>query len=99
MRLYLPGTECAQVVVGYQQPIPTTTLPPVIDPDTGLPVDTVPPVVEPPADGVDLNAPIPILEPVTTATTIAPEVLDPYTPLPSVPLDAYVEACAPTEGP
>ncbi len=99
VRLYLPGTECAQVVVGYQQPIPTTTLPPVIDPDTGLPVDTVPPVVEPPADGVDPNAPIPILEPVTTATTIAPEVLDPYTPLPSVPLDAYVEACAPTEGP
>ena len=98
VRLYLPGTECAQIVVGYQQPAPTTTLPPVIDPDTGLPVETVPPVVEVPIDGVDPNAPIPILEPVTTATTIPPEVLDPYAPLPSVPLDAYVEACAPPEG-
>ncbi len=99
VRLYLPGTECAQIVVGYEQPAPTTTLPPVIDPDTGLPVETVPPVVEPPADGVDPNAPIPILEPVTTGTTIPPEVLDPYAPLPSVPLDAYVEACAPESGP
>ena len=98
VRLYLPGTECAQIVVGYQQPVPTTTLPPVIDPDTGLPVETVPPGVEAPIDGVDPNAPIPILEPVTTATTIPPEVLDPYAPLPSVALDAYVEACAPPEG-
>ena len=98
VRLYLPGTECAQIVVGYQQPVPTTTLPPVIDPDTGLPVETVPPVVDSPADGIDPNAPIPILEPVTTATTIPPEVLDPYAPLPSVPLDAYVETCAPPEG-
>jgi len=48
---------------------------------------------------VDPNAPIPILEPVTTGTTIPPEVLDPYAPLPSVPLDAYVEACAPESGP
>jgi hypothetical protein len=37
--------------------------------------------------------PVPIIEPVTTATTIPPDELDPYAGLPSVPLDADVGPC------
>ena len=79
MRLYLPGTECASVIVGYEPPATTTPLT-----DEGEAAEPEPPTT---------TEPVPILEPVTTATTIPPDVLDPYAGLPSVPLDAYVGPC------
>jgi penicillin-binding protein 1A len=78
VRLYLPGAECASVIVGYEPPSTTT---PAVDGGPGVP--DVPTTTEPVA----------ILEPVTTATTIPPDELDPYAALPSVPLDAYVGPC------
>ena len=77
VRLYLPGTECASIVVGYEQP--ATTVP--TDTETEAPATTVP--VEP----------TPIIEEITTATTIPPGVIDPYAELPSAPADAYVVPC------
>ena len=80
VRLYLPGTECAEVVVGYEQP--STTLAP--DPSQAppeAPETTIP------------SEPTPIFEPVVTATTVPAGTVDPYAPLPSVPLDAYVGPC------
>ena len=79
VRLYLPGTECASVIVGYEPPATTTPLT-----DEGEAAEPEPPTT---------SEPVPILEPVTTATTIPPDVLDPYAGLPSVPLDAYVGPC------
>jgi hypothetical protein len=75
-RLYLPGAECASIVIGYETPV-TTTLPDAL-------------VVEPePAP----SEPVPILEEITTDTTIPAGVIDPYAELPSVPADAYVVPC------
>jgi penicillin-binding protein 1A len=75
-RLYLPGTECASIVIGYETPV-TTTLPDAL-------------VVEPEPEP---SEPVPILEEITTDTTIPAGVIDPYAELPSVPADAYVVPC------
>ncbi|MGA0970566.1 MAG: transglycosylase domain-containing protein [Ilumatobacteraceae bacterium] len=83
VRLYLPGNECAGVIVGFEQPeIPTR-----IDPVTGeeVPISVV-------IDD-ELLQPQPIYEQVTTGTTVPVEVTDPNAGLPSVPLDAYVGPC------
>jgi len=75
-RLYLPGTECASIVIGYETPV-TTTLPDAL-------------LVEPEPEP---SEPVPILEEITTDTTIPAGVIDPYAELPSVPADAYVVPC------
>jgi len=83
VRLYLPGNECAGVIVGFEQPeIPTR-----IDPVTGeaVPISVV--------IDAELLQPQPIYEQVTTGTTVPVEVTDPNAGLPSVPLDAYVGPC------
>ena len=79
VRLYLPGNECAEVVVGYEQPE-----------STAVPESTV--VGEPPTTTI-VAEPTPIYEPLTTATTVPAGTIDPYAPMPSVPLDAYVGPC------
>ena len=80
VRLFLPGNECAEVVVGYEQPETTVPLDPEAPPE--VPAEPAVPV-----------EPTPIFEPLTTATTVPAGTLDPYAPLPSVPLDAYVGPC------
>ena len=76
-RLYLPGTECPSIIVGFETPTTTTTTP---DAPEGV-LDSEP--IEP----------VPILEEVPSGTTIAPGVIDPYAEMPSVPADAYVVPC------
>jgi membrane peptidoglycan carboxypeptidase len=78
---------------------PVATEPPAtVPPATPPPTDPAPPPVtepvptEPPEPTTTLP-PKPILAPSQTGTTIAPNVLDPLAPLPSVPLDAVVSAC------
>jgi hypothetical protein len=63
-------------------PITATTAPP--PPVDTAPVDTTPDTTRPPR---------PILAPSETGTTIAPDVLDPLAPLPSVPLDSVIRPC------
>jgi penicillin-binding protein 1A len=67
-----------------QPPPPTTTT----TTSTIAPVETVP-GTEPPTP----PPPRPVLTADETGTTIPPDVLDPRAPLPSVPLDRFVQAC------
>lgn len=89
VRLYLPGNEClAKLVSGDLPPPPgspttstttTTTLPP--DPSGSSPPVTA--------------APPPVLKVIPSGTTIAPDVLDPKAPFPTVPVTGtLVYLCA-----
>ena len=101
-RLVLPGNECVYRVVGYETVPPTE---PPAAPDAADAGDATqgllaPPVAAPPPNTTpEPTAPTttvppkPILAPVDAGTTIAPNVLDPKAPLPSVPLDQIVRPC------
>jgi hypothetical protein len=78
-----PPTEPVVTDPPATEPPPTTTVAPTI---------TVPETTQPP-EPTTTPPPKPILAPSQTGTTIAPNVLDPLAPLPSVPLDAVVRAC------
>ena len=69
-------------------------------PVPGAPPETPPPTTQPPATTaaprpapVQTSPPRPIYAPVETGTTIAPDVLDPNAPLPSLPLQDNVRPC------
>ncbi len=79
-----PATEPPATAPPATEPSPTTTI---------APSNTVPEVTEPEPPATTLP-PRPILSPSETGTTIAPDVLDPLAPLPSVPLNAVVRGCA-----
>ena len=88
VRLYLPGNEClARLVSGTLPPLPgvstttSTTTPPTTD-ATGA---TGPTVITEPKKAV--------LEQIPSGTTIAPDVLDPRAPLPSVDIKTVVYTC------
>ena len=89
-RLVLPGNECALRQVGTRPggPAPTTV-------PEGPPVETVPEDPENPAETTvpETLPPIPIFEKVDLGTTIAPDVLDPNAPLPTVEATANVGRC------
>ncbi len=108
-RLFLPGEECVFEIVSGNFVIPgastttsttTTTVAAPVEPvepvDPNVPVDpndpnaTAPPEPEPTTPTT--VAPV-VLQLLPTATTIAPEVLDPRAPLPSVPVKQPVVAC------
>lgn len=93
-RLFLPGNECLfQRVVVQPQPQP--------EPEAEQPVGDVsqqespPDETPPPADEPPATTPQPVtrLVPIESGTTIPPDVLDPYHPLPSAPLDVSVGPC------
>ncbi len=76
-----PTTAVPTTVVTTTTDVLVTTT--TIDPnETTTTTTTLPPV-----------AGVPILGDETTGTTIAPDVLDPHAPLPSVPLTQYVAPC------
>jgi membrane peptidoglycan carboxypeptidase len=98
-RLYLPGNECVYEIVGYE--VPTTV--PVAAPQ-GFRSPAAPPTSEPAptTTGTTLAPtttttttvlPLPVYAPVVTGTTIPGDVLDPYAPLPSVPIEQVVILC------
>lgn len=106
-RIYLPGNECLfrQVVVAAPTPEPDAEPddpavgdvtqqedPPAEPPPTASPpAEEAPPEEEaPPAP---TPPPAPVLVPIESGTTIAPDVLDPYHPLPSAPANAHVAPC------
>ncbi|MCU1387265.1 MAG: putative penicillin-binding protein, partial [Ilumatobacteraceae bacterium] len=78
-RLFLPGNEClGRVVSGATvdpNAPPTTPAPPVTLED-GSPDPNAPPVTAPPV----------VIQPIDPGTTIAPDVLDPHAPVPTVPI-------------
>ena len=85
MRLYLPGNEClGRLVAGAipAGPAPTVPAEPEIDPATGEPIPTAP--------AAPVTAPPPVLQPIESGTTIAPNVLDPLAPVPTVPIGGVV---------
>ena len=102
-RLILPGNECVITIVGY------TEVPDVVDPDAPADPGAVAPagpagILRAPPPPVDPGAPeepvesvppvrIPITESVQVGTTIPPDVLDPYAPLPMVAISASVGPC------
>lgn len=89
-RLYLPGEECAYRVVSGVLPTPgatTTTSPPT----TAAPVDPSAPVSE--STAPTTVAPV-VIQLVPGATTIPPDVLDPFAPLPSVDPKTAVLSCS-----
>jgi hypothetical protein len=106
-RLLLPGNECVYQIVGYETVPPEPSdpangdvqgfAPPVAaPPDAVAPPVVAPPTTVPPAPETTTTTttpPKPILAPVDAGTTIAPNVLDPRAPLPSVPLNAIVRPC------
>ncbi|MEO6126081.1 MAG: transglycosylase domain-containing protein [Ilumatobacteraceae bacterium] len=83
-RLYLPGNECLGKLVStpYSPAAPAAPVDPEIDPVTGEPIPTEPttPATRPP----------PVIQSVDSGTTIAPDVLDPLAPLPTVPISGFV---------
>ena len=85
-RLYLPGQECLGKLVSgtITNPNASTTTaasaPSVTDP-TGTGVTT-------PVDAV--TVPPPVIKPVDSGTTIAPDILDPHAPIPTVDPSAFV---------
>lgn len=89
-RLYLPGEECAYKVVSGVLPTPgattTTTTAPPVDPEA--PVDPNAPTTVPAT-----VAPV-VIQLLPDQTTIAPEVLDPKAPLPTVDAKTAVLPCA-----
>ncbi len=89
LRLYLPGVEClARLVSGTLPPNPgeatttSTTTPPATDPLTGEPIPTTP-----------TTPPKAVIQQVDSGTTIAPDVLDPRAPIPTVDLKTVVYNC------
>ncbi|MEP1123552.1 MAG: transglycosylase domain-containing protein [Ilumatobacter sp.] len=99
-RLVLPGNECEKIVVGQSggEVIPQEAAP---EPAAAAeefqvePPATEPPAAEPPAEPVPVQTtPIVIqYENVPLGTTIAPDNLDPYAPLPSVALGRNIQPC------
>jgi membrane peptidoglycan carboxypeptidase len=103
-RLYLPGNECLyRTVVVTPQPQPQPEAPAgdagdagdvgdVVQQDDEAPPPASPPADEPPAE----EAPPPPQTrrvAVESGTTIPPDVLDPYHPLPQAPLNVSVSPC------
>jgi membrane peptidoglycan carboxypeptidase len=74
-----------------QPPEPPTEPPPEPQPET--PPATSVPAEDPTPTPTPTSPPRPIRERVTSDTTVPPDVLDPYAPLPSAPANAYVSAC------
>jgi penicillin-binding protein 1A len=99
-RLYLPGNECLFRVVATT---PTTTVPDGAEPAADAvtervveqeePTPTAQPPAESPTDSASTTVAPPRLVPVESGTTIAPDVLDPNAPLPSVAASTYVAPC------
>lgn len=108
-RLYLPGNEClfrsvapATTVapvpgdLGEDGPITERAVRAPDDPPEPTPTPTASPPADPepePTVPTTTAPPAPVLVPIESGTTIAPEVLDPYAPLPSVPLNVTVAPC------
>ena len=92
-RLVLPGNECSVTVVGYNEtvvavgPAPTAATVPVETVEGEEPVETAAPQQQYRVD----RTPITVQD--ALGTTIAPDVLDPDAPLPSVPANQQVSAC------
>ncbi|MEM9745186.1 MAG: transglycosylase domain-containing protein [Actinomycetota bacterium] len=92
VRLVLPGNECSVTVIGFEEVPPSTD--PNAPPTTQPPPPSVPEGEDPPpTTTIPLETvPITILD--ELGTTIAPDNLDPDHPLPTVPIDQEVSACA-----
>jgi penicillin-binding protein 1A len=103
-RLILPGSECVVTVVGYTE-VPGAPVEPEVPAEAApaAPAGILrapPPPVDPGAPA-DPDAPpetappirIPITRSVQVGTTIPPDVLDPYAPLPMVAISARVGPC------
>jgi len=87
-RLYLPGADClGQLVSGViadpNTPTtkPATTVAPTTIPGDTTPVESAPPSTAPPP---------PVIKAVDSGTTIAPDVLDPHAPIPTVDPKKFV---------
>ena len=103
-RLYLPGSDClAKVVSSAPSTAPTTTAPTAQGFAAGLgelarPVAAAPPATDPPSGdttppgSVDTTTPAPrvVVQTIDPGTTIAPDVLDPHAPLPTVAIKGVV---------
>lgn len=91
-RVYLPGNEClARLVSGALPPQPgqstttstsTTTTTTIVGPDGGV-VPVTP-----------TTAPAPVVQIIDSGTTIAPDVLDPHAPVPTVDTKTIVFPCS-----
>ena len=104
MKLYLPGVEClAQQIVAPPSPSTTTAAagfrnPQAPAPPTTTPLATTPPATTTPDGSSTTVAPVVTPPPVVyrqlpSGTTIAPNVLDPRAPVPTVALSTTVYTC------
>jgi membrane peptidoglycan carboxypeptidase len=101
VRLYLPGNECLFRAVGVtNSDVAPTTVPNRGETQNASPgnrgetQNAVPPTTVPPADVTTTTA-APVLRPLPSDTTIAPDNLDPKAPLPFTALQTVVRPCQP----
>ena len=101
-RVFLPGNECVRRIAGYSggQVVGTRVVPPAEpqgfaapqQPPEPPPAPPDPPPQTPPPNTVVVTSPVVAqYEEVPGGTTIPPDVLDPYAPVPSYPVSAGYE--------
>lgn len=78
-RLYLPGSECLAALISGTLPDPNAAATTTTAPDPAAPSTLAPAPVE-----------RPVVQPVDSGTTIAPDVLDPNAPVPTVDPSKFV---------
>ncbi|MFK8024037.1 MAG: transglycosylase domain-containing protein [Ilumatobacter sp.] len=91
-RLVLPGNECGFTVIGQEGGEPVETEPPAVEPP-GDPLQTEGEEPPAPEETVETTPIVLITVLDDLGTTIAPEILDPNHPLPSVELDRDITSC------